>query len=617
MHWGGQKMKLRWRIDLKKKLFGFVGMASLLILAVLGLGIFSYSNIETANFLKDDVHRIIEKALDIRVAEKTYLQFQTPELKTNFDKKVNDIIAQIEGKKKEIVNKEWQEKISSIDGKIKAYRSLLEKLIEVQNEQKVLKTNMLVPIATSEKLLTDILYDLQDKQGELHSKGGAFGAEDIDMLNMITDCRVALLQLQSLQLQYLISGDEKIIQEYKKLSAETTNRYVGKLEHYASISNNSSFMETVATIRNALDKFVQSIAVSNQLYEKEKENTKLINEMGIGIIEEADSLLKKMGQYVVDQKSRTAMYVLTVVCAGLMFFWALSFILVKSITKPIGSVIRGLIESAHLVDFSSGQIATASQNLAERTSSQAAAIEETSSSLEQISSIIKQNADNTQHADMLMKEAKVIVGLANESMEQLKFSMEGITRSGEEMSKIIKTIDGIAFQTNLLALNAAVEAARAGEAGAGFAVVAGEVRNLAMRAAEAAKNTSELIDKTIKSVKTGTDMTEKNVSAFSQQSLISNKVGELIADIAGASIEQSEGIEQINKAVREMDTVVQQNAADAVQSSEASQEMTVQARQLTVFVNELVKVLEGRETLIPENDVGMQRNRKEKLMITD
>ncbi|MFH0725576.1 MAG: methyl-accepting chemotaxis protein [Pseudomonadota bacterium] len=591
-------MKSRWRISLKKKLFGFVGMASLLMLAVIGLGVFTYSNIETANFMKDDVHRIIKNALDIRVAEKTYLQFQTPELKENFDKKVNDIIVEIEAQKKEILNKEWQEKLLSIEGKIRAYRTLLEKLIEIQNEQNSLKANMLVPIATSEKLLTDILYDLQDKQGELHSKGETFSSEDIDMLTMITDCRIALLQLQGLQLQYLISGEEKIIQEYKKLSAETMDRYIGKLEHYASISNNSSFVETVATIKNALGKFVQSIAVSNQLYEKEKENTKLINEMGIGIIEEADSLLEKMGHYVVEQKSGTALYVLTLVCAGLMVFWVLSFMLVKSIIKPIGSVIRGLIESSHRVDSSSGQIAIAGENLAERASEQAAAIEETSSSLEQISSIIKQNADNTQQADMLVKEEKAIVGLANQSMEELKISMEGIARSGEEMSKIIKTIDGIAFQTNLLALNAAVEAARAGEAGAGFAVVAEEVRNLAMRAAEAAKNTAELIDKTIRSVQTGAQMTERNVNAFSQQIVISNKVGELIADIAGASMEQFEGIEQINKAVREMDTVIQQNAADAEQSSEASREMTVQARQLTVFVNELVKVLEGREELI-------------------
>jgi methyl-accepting chemotaxis protein len=595
-------MKLRLRISLSKKLFGLVGMASMLMIAVLVSGILTYSNIETANLMKDDVHRLIENALNIRVAEKTYLQFQTPELKNNFDNMVKNIGIAIGKIEKKNINSDWEKNISSIDSKVEVYRLLLDKLVGVQNEQKFLKTEMVIPIATSEKLLTNILYTLQDKQGESQSKGETFSAADIDMLNMVTDCRTALLKLQGLQLQYLVSGDEKLIHEYKVLSSETTNRYVGKLEHYASISGNASFVETVVTIKNALEKFIQSIAISNQLYENEKENTKLINDTGIDIIGDADSLLEKVGLSVADQKRLTAMYVLALVGAGLLIFWVLSLMLVKSITKPISSVIKGLTDSAQLVDLSSAQVATASQSLAEGTSSQAAAIEETSSSLEEMSSTIKQNAENTNHVNVLMKKAKEIIGFATESMAHLKTSMEEIARAGEETSKIVKTIDGIAFQTNLLALNAAVEAARAGEAGAGFAVVADEVRNLAMRAAEAAKLTAQLIEKTIMSVKTGVDMTEKNVSAFSQQSDISRKVGDLVGEIAAAAIEQFDGIEQINNAVREMDIVVQQNATDAEQSSEASKEMMAQAQQLNVYVKELVKVLEGRDEMMREEN---------------
>ncbi len=164
--------------------------------------------------------------------------------------------------------------------------------------------------------------------------------------------------------------------------------------------------------------------------------------------------------------------------------------------------------------MASGQVSSASQQLAAGSSEQAASIEETSSSLEEMSSMTSQNADNAGCADNLMKEVNQVVGQANASMTELTTSMAHISQASEETSKIIKTIDEIAFQTNLLALNAAVEAARAGEAGAGFAVVADEVRNLAMRAADAAKNTADLIEGTVKKVSDGSDLVTKTNDAF-------------------------------------------------------------------------------------------------------
>ena len=253
---------------------------------------------------------------------------------------------------------------------------------------------------------------------------------------------------------------------------------------------------------------------------------------------------------------------------------------INTAIKNLGEALGQVTSAADQVGSASAQVASSSQALAEGSAEQAASLEETSSSLEEMSSMTKQNADNANQADNLMREANQEVAKANNSMTELTTSMEEISKASEETSKIIKTIDEIAFQTNLLALNAAVEAARAGEAGAGFAVVADEVRNLAMRAAEAAKNTADLIEGTVKRVNAGSDLVTKTNEAFDEVAKAAAKVGELVGEIAAASNEQAKGIEQVNQGMAEMDKVTQQNAANAEESSSASEEMTAQAQEL-------------------------------------
>ncbi|PKN24995.1 MAG: methyl-accepting chemotaxis protein [Deltaproteobacteria bacterium HGW-Deltaproteobacteria-21] len=280
--------------------------------------------------------------------------------------------------------------------------------------------------------------------------------------------------------------------------------------------------------------------------------------------------------------------ILAVVLAGIIML-----LLVRSIIKPLYRMMESLKRSALQVAMGSGQIASSSQSLAEGASEQAASLEETSSSLEEMSSMTIKNAENSSQADGLMKEANRVVLTANDSMGKLTVSMDQISKASEETSKIIKTIDEIAFQTNLLALNAAVEAARAGEAGAGFAVVADEVRNLALRAAEAAHNTAILIEGTLKKVSEGSGLVKGTNEAFTEVAKSTSKVGELVAEIAAASQEQAQGIEQVNKAVSEMDKVVQQVAANAEESASASEEMNNQAGKMKAVVEELVSLVGG------------------------
>ncbi len=263
------------------------------------------------------------------------------------------------------------------------------------------------------------------------------------------------------------------------------------------------------------------------------------------------------------------------------------------ISKPIKRIISGLGQSSDKVAATANQVSSAGRTLAKGSSDQAASIEETSSSMEEMSSMTKKNAEGAGQADILMLDANVIVNTANESMAKLTQSMEDISKASEETSKIIKTIDEIAFQTNLLALNAAVEAARAGEAGAGFAVVADEVRNLAMRAADAAKDTAQLIEGTVIKVNEGSQLVSTTSEAFGKVSESSGKVGELVAEIAQASKEQFNGIEQVNTAISEMDKTVQQNAANAEESASASEEMNAQAEQLKEYVSDLLVLVTG------------------------
>ncbi|OPY85714.1 MAG: Methyl-accepting chemotaxis protein II [Syntrophus sp. PtaU1.Bin208] len=283
--------------------------------------------------------------------------------------------------------------------------------------------------------------------------------------------------------------------------------------------------------------------------------------------------------------------VITILGIGLAI--GLGFFLAVTITRPINQVVSGLSDGAEQVSAAASQVAASSQHLAEGSSEQAASLEETSSSLEEMSSMTKQNADNANQTTALMDEMGKYQAHTNEELDHLVEAISEVVKSSEETNKIIKTIDEIAFQTNLLALNAAVEAARAGEAGAGFAVVAEEVRNLAMRSADAAKNTSSLIENTIKAIRKGDESTQQTQNAFQEQMGAARKVMELVREIAAASSEQAHGISQINIAIAEMDKVTQQAAANAEESASASEELNAQAEQMKGYVADLVQIVGG------------------------
>lgn len=306
-------------------------------------------------------------------------------------------------------------------------------------------------------------------------------------------------------------------------------------------------------------------------------------------------MLGQRNQAQVDMMVRKSEFYLNgiLVTLGLLAaFGALAIVVARrSLAASISKVVVGLTRITEEMAVTAGQVSAAAQSVAEGSGEQAASIEETSASLEEMSSMTQRNADHAQKANQLMQEAKQVVLTANHSMAQLTQSMGDISKASEDTSKIVKTINAIAFQTNLLALNAAVEAARAGEAGAGFAVVADEVRNLAVRTAEAAHTTSDLIEGTVTKIHHGSQLVVHTHQAFHTVAERSTQAADLVAQIAAASCEQSQGIHQINTAVTQMDKVIQQNAAHAEESAASAAEMNLHAQTMKGSVKDLVAIV--------------------------
>jgi len=329
--------------------------------------------------------------------------------------------------------------------------------------------------------------------------------------------------------------------------------------------------------------------------------------------EEADALLDKVELAASEEMSAAktegagavkvcVTWIIVTLLAATAFGMLIGITITRGITKPINRIIAGLTNGASQTASASGQVSSSSQSLAQGASEQAAAVEETTSSIEEMASMVKQNAGNANEAKGLAEAARNGADKGTDAMGRMSSAIDDIKKSSDQTAKIIKTIDEIAFQTNLLALNAAVEAARAGEAGKGFAVVAEEVRNLAQRSAEAARNTADMIEGSVKNADNGVQISKEVGEALQEIADGSRKVNDLVAEIAAASNEQAQGTEQINNAVGQMDQVTQSNAANAEESAAAGEELNAQADELDRMVKELQALVSG--TTVTEGQAG-------------
>ncbi len=320
--------------------------------------------------------------------------------------------------------------------------------------------------------------------------------------------------------------------------------------------------------------------------------TEILDKLVTLLSDRYDQSVRDMRAMIANQRLQTTILVGIAVLLVLGIAGGVGFF-VRQLNRSMLNIAAELDAASQQTLGASQQVSASSQALAEGSSEQAAAVEETSSTLEEISSMTKQNADNATKVEKLAQQTQDSTRKGSAAVERMQTAIVSIKHASDQTAKIIKTIDEIAFQTNLLALNAAVEAARAGEAGRGFAVVAEEVRNLAIRSAEAAKETSALIEDSQQRSSQGVVVAGEVAALLGEILETAGHVTSLVAEVAAASTEQYKGVHQISQAVAQMDTVTQSNAATAEETSAAAEELSSQAESLDGTVRRLNGLVRG------------------------
>jgi len=409
----------------------------------------------------------------------------------------------------------------------------------------------------------------------------------LDLLQMSDGLRGMLLNPKSeLEKRRKLEADEQLVKQADLLKSLLAD----KPELVAGINAVAEFDDKTL---NALENKVMDLIVSDPKAAIEFYQNSYLPQRDIES-RLLDSFLQKTEQETqIETKQADASRVLglVVICVLLLAAIAVGKIQAGAIQKILHKNISSLQEVSEQVTSAAADITASSQSLAEGSSEQAASLEESSASLEELTSMTKNNAENAGKANDLAKHTRAAADKGAEDIQAMSAAMELIKRSSDDIAKIIRTIDEIAFQTNILALNAAVEAARAGEAGMGFAVVADEVRNLAQRSAQAAKETAAKIEGAISNTTRGVELSGKVATTLHDIVAKAREMDELAAEVANASREQTQGIMQINQAVGQMDKVTQGNAASAEESAAAAHELNSQSQTMRQAVTELFQLI--------------------------
>ncbi|MDQ2777232.1 MAG: methyl-accepting chemotaxis protein [Acidobacteriota bacterium] len=406
--------------------------------------------------------------------------------------------------------------------------------------------------------------------------------------------------------RHIAATDPNDKQAMEQKSKETNAKIGENLQEYERTITTAEDRDTFGKIKPAIDQYLQNVDSAMLLSRTGKTAEAYTNyvhqaKVSLDAATAATHALVELNRRNGDVDAAEAQHAATsgrvLVCillgASLLSGILLTLFVVRSMNKALRQAVTELSEGSDQLASAASQVSASSQSLAQGSSEQAASLEETSASSEEINAMARQNTENSRSAADLVTQSQQKFVQTNEALAQTVAAMGEINTQSGKISKIIKVIDEIAFQTNILALNAAVEAARAGEAGMGFAVVADEVRNLAQRCAQAAKDTTDLIDESIAKSNDGKLKVDEVAGAIRAITAESAKVKMLVDEVNIGSQEQARGIDQVAKAISQMEQVTQTTAANAEESAAAAEELTAQSETLKDIVERLTAMVGG------------------------
>ena len=577
------------RMKVGTKIATLAGILILLSSVIAFVGYYGLFRVKNSVNVANDVGQMINGMLAVRQHEKNFMLRGDLKYVEAVQKGIAEIEAAVDlvkGKSRDIEDKGQMDKVRA---GLTVYRTAFMAFVDFHARIRTADKVMVSTARAAEKVAAEIQQEQKKHYYDLRHTTVSMEVLDRNLATAGDAETIikGILQCRRQEKNFIIRGGREYVDRVTGHVADILARTREMASRAAQGDNNVSvdaIITSVQAYQSAFEEVVtlkgKQLAAEAQMVETARDVQKICNEI-------TARQRAEMEKHIAFAQQIMAMVALTAILLGIL----LSLLIVRGISRVLSRAISGLNQGSSEVSAASDQISKSSQFLAEGACQQAASIEETSASLEEVSSIIQLNAETAVQANNLVQATSTETEKANVSMNELIRSMTEISKASEETSRIVKTIDEIAFQTNLLALNAAVEAARAGEAGAGFAVVADEVRNLAMRAADAARNTTGMIEDITQKVMAGSKLVSRTHGAFAQVADSSKKVVALMGEISVASKEQAQGLEQVNVAVSEMDKVVQRNAANAEEFASASEELSGQARDMKSMVTQLVALV--------------------------
>jgi len=422
---------------------------------------------------------------------------------------------------------------------------------------------------------------------DLNGKAG-YTKELADLLNSLSDVSETGLNDVTRVATALANGDlsQKITKDYPGVFGQTKNGVNSTVDALTKI---------VEEIKNIVEDAAQRGSFATKMNMSDKAGyTKTLAELLNQLSDVTDTGLRDVVRVAEALAAADLTQTITKEYPGL---FGQTKDAVNTTVDNLQKLVVGVKSSVDSIGTASQEIASGNADLSQRTEEQASSLEETAASMEELTSTVKQNADNAKQANQLAHNASSVAQKGGSVVQQVVGTMSSINESSRKIVDIISVIDGIAFQTNILALNAAVEAARAGEQGRGFAVVAAEVRNLAQRSAAAAKEIKTLISDSVEKVEVGTRLVDDAGKTMEEIVNAVKRVTDIMAEISAASNEQSQGIEQVNTAITQMDEVTQQNAALVEEAAAAAESMQEEAQSLTQAVS-VFKLAEGQTRVV-------------------